>query len=93
MPRLFFIYICALGMYNKYKGVILLKKYVWYEDLDGIIYCPSCQKQIDNLYEECPESDEAPDGYRPIEHPEFCIYCGQHLDWTASVWYGTKEEH
>ena len=65
-----------------------MKKYVWYEDLDGIIVCPNCKKQIDDLY----KTDFSEDDYKLIE-PEFCVYCGQHLDWAEHVNYGHIEEH
>lgn len=63
-----------------------MRKHPWYEDLDGVCYCPACEKQIDDLWKG--DADEAD----PLE-PEYCPYCGQHLDWLQTVPYGLEEEH
>lgn len=62
------------------------KSYIQFEDLDGIFICPRCQKRVDDIeHEVCGE-------YESIE-PEYCPYCGQHLDFEKSVGYGVKESH
>lgn len=64
------------------------KRYVWFEDLDSVICCPSCNRRIDNFYrDEC-----VPDDVEPF-YPDFCPYCGQALDWSEIRRYGVKEEH
>lgn len=65
------------------------KKYVWQEDLDNIIVCPSCRNQIDNIYVDCENVD---DEFEMLE-PAYCVYCGQHLDWTKILPYGVEETH
>lgn len=63
-----------------------MRKYPWFEDLDGIAYCPTCQKQIDDFWKgNCDNWDEF--------NPEYCPYCGQHLDWAKTIMYGVPEEH
>lgn len=62
------------------------KRYVWYEDLDGVICCPNCCTRIDDLFHEvCGEEESV--------EPDYCPYCGQHLDWTENRMYGTNEWH
>ena len=64
-----------------------MKRYVWFEDLDGVIYCPSCLHRVDIFYQEV--------GIDDIESfdPAFCPNCGQELDWSEIRSYGVKEEH
>lgn len=64
------------------------KRYVWFEDLDGVICCPSCGNQIDIFY----KRSFPPDEVESFE-PDFCPYCGQALDWSETRSYGVKEEH
>lgn len=64
------------------------KKYVWWENLDGVICCPSCGRRIDNLSVD----NWLKDDLEPFE-PDFCPYCGQALDWSERRSYGVKEEH
>ena len=64
------------------------KRYVWFEDLDGVICCPSCSNQIDIFY----KRSFPPYEFESFE-PYFCPYCGQALDWSETRSYGVKEEH
>lgn len=64
-------------------------KYPWLEDLDGILYCPTCLKQIDNIWQDSHGDLENMD----LLSPEFCPFCGQHLDWAKTIMYGVLEEH
>lgn len=64
------------------------KRYVWFEDLDGVICCPSCHRQIDIFYKRSFPPDEI-----VSFNPDFCPYCGQALDWSDTRSYGVKEEH
>lgn len=66
-----------------------MRKYPWYEDLDGICYCPTCKKQIDNVWQDNNGDLEEMD----LLKPEFCPFCGQHIDWTETAPYGFAEEH
>lgn len=60
------------------------RRYVWFEDIDGVILCPNCEKQLSDLYHEvCGEVEG-------IE-AEYCPYCGQHLSWAKTAYYGSKE--
>lgn len=63
-----------------------MKKYVWYEDLDGTLHCPACRTVISCFYR---GSIDEPERYEP----KFCPECGQELDWTDTRPYGTDEEH
>lgn len=63
-----------------------MRKFPWYEDLDGICYCPNCENRVDDFWKgNCDDLDTF--------NPEFCPYCGQHLDWTETVLYGLIETH
>lgn len=66
-----------------------MKKYVWYEDLDGVIVCPSCGTYLDGFYRDSMHIED--DGPVRFE-PAFCPDCGQALDWTETLPYGAKEE-
>ena len=64
------------------------KQYVWWEDLDGVTWCPKCGRRVDVYYRD--------NGIiKDIElfEPSFCPDCGQALDWSETRSYGTKEEH
>lgn len=63
-----------------------MRKYPWLEDLDSIIYCPTCKKQIDDFWKGDPDNLNT-------FNPEFCPYCGQRLDWAETAPYGFREEH
>lgn len=65
------------------------KKYVWFEDLDGVICCPQCRKQVDVYGIVSTEPDVDYERYEP----HFCPECGQALDWSRPIRYGTTEEH
>ena len=62
------------------------KRYVWFEDLDGVICCPKCGHQVDIYYRESINGEES-------FNPDFCPVCGQALDWTDTRSYGVIEEH
>lgn len=62
------------------------KKYVWFEDLDGIVCCPGCGHQVDNYAEKILGEFE-------FIEPKFCPNCGQALDWSETRSYGVREEH
>ena len=62
------------------------KRYVWFEDLDGVICCPSCGHQIYIFYKDKGFDIES-------FEPDFCPDCGQALDWSETRSYGFKEEH
>lgn len=65
-----------------------MKKYVWWEDLDGGIYCPTCSSRCDVYFED----KGIILGLEAFE-PRFCPKCGQELDWTESRSYGVEETH
>lgn len=56
-----------------------MRKYPWFEDLDGVIYCPTCQH--------CLSEDDSYD----LEGP--CPRCGQELDWEKTIPWGWEERH
>ena len=64
------------------------KRYVWWEDLDGVTCCPGCGQQVDIYYRET-DGLNNPESFKP----NFCPDCGQALDWSETRSYGTKEEH
>ena len=63
-----------------------MKKYPWFEDLDGILLCPSCEHRVDNI-----TVDEM--FFDDDNFPKFCPYCGQELDWSKTVRFGVLESH
>lgn len=65
-----------------------MKKFVWWEDLDGVCCCPSCGHRVDNYYR-----DEGVTEELELVEPNFCPVCGQALDWTETRSFGVKEEH
>lgn len=72
---------------RKHKGDIFLKnRYVWFEELDGVICCPNCGHRVDEFYRGDVETPE-------YFEPAFCPDCGQKLDFAKSIGYGVKEEH
>lgn len=62
------------------------KRYVWFEDLDGVTCCPSCGHQVDIYYRSSIQGEKS-------FEPNFCPECGQALDWSDSRSYGVIEEH
>ena len=64
------------------------KRFVWYEDLDGIICCPNCHTNLDVFYRDI-GIFEQPERFEP----KFCPDCGQALDWSEKVLYGENEKH
>lgn len=62
------------------------KRYVWFEDLDGVTCCPNCGHQVDIYYRASIQGEES-------FEPNFCPECGQALDWSDSRSYGVIEEH
>ena len=60
------------------------RRYVWFEDIECCVYCPNCKRQV-NVYSKEPNDE-------PYE-PKFCPECGQPLDWSETIPYGTIEEH
>ena len=65
-----------------------MRRYPWFEDLDCIFVCPVCTTRIDNI---CTDNGLIDD---PCHFdPEYCPYCGTHIDWSKTVPYLTKEEH
>ena len=62
------------------------KRYVWFEDFDGVTCCPNCGHQVDIYFRASLHWEES-------FEPNFCPECGQALDWSDSRSYGVIEEH
>ncbi len=82
--------LCLLGA--QHEAINKLKKgvrsYPWYEDIDKVTVCPGCYERIDDI---C--VDPGVLGNSKSFNPEYCPYCGKHIDWSKTVSYGTEEEH
>lgn len=80
------LYIDLIPYINETFDIQTNKSYIQIEDLDGVFVCPKCKNRVDDIeHEVCGE-------YESIE-PEYCPYCGQHLDFEKAVGYGVKESH
>lgn len=64
------------------------KRYVWWEDLDGVTCCPKCGHRVDVYYRD----NGIIKDIGSFEQ-SFCPDCGQALDWSETRSYGVKEEH